>query len=89
MTGKYYQRFIVFGGHRLWQGFAPENSAANQWSNDTTYPSGGYLSDFWVYTRVLDFTSPVGVGFRLTAGKAGLGHCLSSSSLTCMSALYG
>eukprot|EP01041_Mallomonas_annulata_P005967 gene5966-12038_t len=64
-----YQRFIVFGGHRLWEGFSPENSEGNNWSNYTTRPQGGYLNDLWIYTKKLDRTTPVGKGFRLSKGK--------------------
>ena len=55
------QNMAVFGGHRLWQGFSPENSLYNDWSNFTTRPLGGYLSDLWVYTRLIDNTTDKGV----------------------------
>lgn len=41
---------FVMGGHRLWHGFSPENNEANEWSDTTTRPYGGYLDDMWVYT---------------------------------------
>lgn len=42
---------MVFGGHRLWHGFATDNSEANSWSSFVEYPEGGYLQDLWVYTK--------------------------------------
>ena len=42
---------MVFGGHRLWHGFATDNSEANSWSSYAEYPRGGYLEDLWVYTK--------------------------------------
>ena len=42
---------MVFGGHRLWHGFATDNSEANSWSSYAEYPKGGYLDDLWVYTK--------------------------------------
>ncbi|CAM9806227.1 unnamed protein product, partial [Ectocarpus sp. 4 AP-2014] len=42
---------MVFGGHRLWHGFATDNSEANSWSSFAEYPEGGYLQDLWVYTK--------------------------------------
>lgn len=42
---------MVFGGHRLWHGFATDNSEANSWSSYAEYPKGGYLQDLWVYTK--------------------------------------
>lgn len=51
-------RLVVFGGYRLWHGFAPENSAANDWdvvapsdTNEATskQPYGGFLDDMWVF----------------------------------------
>jgi len=41
---------FVFGGHRLWHGFSPENSEANRWRLETTRQYGGYLDDLWRYT---------------------------------------
>ena len=55
------QKMVVFGGHRLWQGFSPENSMLNNWSNYTTRPLGGYLNDLWVYTRLIDNTTAKGI----------------------------
>lgn len=43
-------RVYVFGGHRLWHGFSPENSEANRWQSASTRPYGGYLDDLWEYT---------------------------------------
>jgi len=39
---------IVFGGHRLWHGFADDNSEENLWENVDKFPKGGYLSDLWI-----------------------------------------
>ena len=58
----------MFGGHRLWHGYALDNSEKNRWGNYSQLPKGGYLSDIWIYNKVLDFTSPVGRGFRTTKG---------------------
>jgi hypothetical protein len=41
----------IFGGHRLWHGFATGNSADNDWNSTTQFPKGGYLNDMWVYTK--------------------------------------
>ena len=40
-------RIIVFGGHRLWHGFASDNSQENRWESTESYPEGGYLNDLW------------------------------------------
>ena len=42
---------IFFGGHRLWHGFDQKNFEENLWNNTSTYPSGGYLNDLWIYTK--------------------------------------
>lgn len=51
-------RLVVFGGYRLWHGFAPENSEKNEWdvvapgdSNaaSTAQQYGGFLDDMWVF----------------------------------------
>ncbi|CAM9574615.1 unnamed protein product, partial [Discosporangium mesarthrocarpum] len=42
---------VVFGGHRLWHGFATDNSEANSWSSFAEYPSGGYLNDLWIFNK--------------------------------------
>lgn len=42
---------MIFGGHRLWHGFATDNSESNSWSSYAEYPKGGYLDDLWVYTK--------------------------------------
>lgn len=39
----------LFGGHRLWHGMAPDNSAENRWQSTELLPNGGYLDDLWVY----------------------------------------
>lgn len=40
----------VFGGHRLWHGFAADNSEANRWESRDTLPTGGYLDDLWRFS---------------------------------------
>lgn len=45
-------KLYVFGGFRLWQGFAHENSEENDWSDVSQFPLGGYLNDLWVYDKV-------------------------------------
>ena len=52
------QKMAIFGGHRLWQGYSPENSYLNDWSSYITRPAGGYLNDLWIYTKYLDFSYP-------------------------------
>ena len=47
------RRFYVFGGFRLWHGFAQDNSEDNRWSSTQYLPKGGYLSDLWVYEKRL------------------------------------
>ena len=42
---------FVFGGHRLWHGFSPQNSASNRWTSTDGLPEGGYLSDFWQWSN--------------------------------------
>jgi len=42
---------LVFGGHRLWHGFASDNAATNNWSNLDIFPKGGYLDDLWILQR--------------------------------------
>eukprot|EP01029_Cantina_marsupialis_P024670 TRINITY_DN6398_c1_g1_i1.p1 TRINITY_DN6398_c1_g1~~TRINITY_DN6398_c1_g1_i1.p1 ORF type:complete len:784 (+),score=163.00 TRINITY_DN6398_c1_g1_i1:95-2446(+) len=45
---------VLFGGHRLWHGFALENDYENDWSDTSTYPVGGYLDDMWTYDYSTD-----------------------------------
>ncbi|RLN88754.1 hypothetical protein BBJ28_00009809 [Nothophytophthora sp. Chile5] len=47
-------KLYVFGGFRLWQGFAHENSESNDWNDTSHYPLGGYLNDLWVYDKQLN-----------------------------------
>lgn len=58
----------IFGGFRLWHGYAQENSEANDWSNYKTLPPGGYLDDLWFYTKTLDFTTKPGSTFKSATG---------------------
>lgn len=39
--------WVMFGGHRLWHGFAGANSLANDWNDTSKLPFGGYLDDLW------------------------------------------
>lgn len=59
----------IFGGHRLWHGYALENSEENDWNDFTAYPFGGYLDDFWIYTKVLDLKTETGSDFKTTDGS--------------------
>jgi N-acetylneuraminic acid mutarotase len=45
------QIMYVFGGFRLWHGFAHENSVENDWSSFGQYPRGGFLNDLWAYDK--------------------------------------
>lgn len=67
--GKYVQDFYLFGGHRIWQGFSQENSESNNWSNYTTIEQGGYLNDFWIYTKQLDFVTLPAEDFKESNGR--------------------
>lgn len=74
-------RWVLFGGSRLWHGFAKENSASNNWEitqedQGSTYPYGGMLDDLWVFvanpagvaaSQYPDATH--GVGMNLKFGK--------------------
>lgn len=62
------QTIAVFGGHRLWHGFAGENNYANNWGNFDQYPFGGYLNDLWMYTKNLDFLTTPGETFKGNEG---------------------
>jgi hypothetical protein len=61
------QSFALYGGHRLWHGYSPENSQDNNWDSYVTRPKGGYMDDLWIYTKVLDF-SEAGKAFKATNG---------------------
>jgi hypothetical protein len=43
------KRMYFFGGHRLWHGFAEQNSEDNFWKSFEQYSKGGYLDDIWIY----------------------------------------
>lgn len=52
-------RMFIFGGHRLWHGFAGDNAESNRWSSRAILPTGGYLDDLWIYDKVqLKATEP-------------------------------
>ncbi|KAJ8605840.1 hypothetical protein CTAYLR_000511 [Chrysophaeum taylorii] len=46
-------RAWVFGGFRLWHGFADDNSEENRWGSRALLPRGGFLDDLWVYEKRL------------------------------------
>lgn len=58
----------VFGGHRLWHGFASDNSVDNNWESRELLPEGGYLNDLWFYrASEPDLTSTTSTGeIRIT-----------------------
>lgn len=43
----------MFGGFRLWHGYASDNSWENDWDSHDVYPAGGYLNDMWTYKKKL------------------------------------
>jgi hypothetical protein len=63
-----FQKMAIYGGHRLWQGFSPQNDEGNNWANLDTLPEGGYLDDFWIYTKFIDNETIPGTQFRTTYG---------------------
>ena len=42
---------VLFGGHRLWHGYASDNSEANDWESRELLPDGGYMNDLWTYAK--------------------------------------
>lgn len=58
----------IFGGHRLWHGYAIENNQSNNWGLNNTFQPGGYMNDLWVYTKVLDTTTRNGETFHSADG---------------------
>jgi hypothetical protein len=71
----------IFGGFRLWHGYAQENAESNDWTNYQSLPPGGYLNDLWFYTKTLDFTTVPGLTFKTTVGERSPDKFCSSSSL--------
>lgn len=67
--GRWLQPSAIYGGHRLWQGYSPENSQENNWDVYETRPIGGYLDDLWIYTKYLDFETVPGSAFKENDGK--------------------
>jgi len=54
------ESLYIFGGFRLWHGYADDNSLKNRWSSNALMPKGGYMNDFWKYKkRLLDPFEPV------------------------------
>jgi hypothetical protein len=66
--GRMKQKTAIFGGHRLWHGYSPENNQDNNWGLYNTRPLGGYLDDLWIYTKYLDFSQP-GQSYRSNNGE--------------------
>ena len=63
------QKMVLFGGHRLWQGYMALNSEANSWSNYDAMPIGGYMDDLWIYEKYLDFATTPGETFKTNDGR--------------------
>jgi hypothetical protein len=63
------QKVAIFGGHRLWHGYSPENSEKNSWQYADTRPLGGYLDDLWMYTKRLDRDTFPGETFMGSEGR--------------------
>lgn len=62
-------RIVIFGGHRLWHGFSPENLQDNDYGLNSTRQFGGYLNDLWLYTKVIDKITVTGSTFKSTEGS--------------------
>ena len=60
--------FALFGGHRLWHGYAPLNSQDNNWDELDKFQRGGYMDDLWLYTKWLDSTTRDGETFKSNDG---------------------
>lgn len=43
--------WFIFGGHRMWHGYAQANDVDNRWEDLELYPHGGYLDDLWKYEK--------------------------------------
>lgn len=78
------QSVAIFGGHRIWHGYAQENSVNNDWNEFTTFPHGGYLDDLWIYTKYLDFITTPGSTFKQGYGvwtiKEPVEQCFSNKT---------
>ena len=62
------QQMAIYGGHRLWQGYSPENTQFNNWEEYITRPKGGYMDDLWIYTKILDYKTIPGSTFKTNDG---------------------
>jgi len=62
------QQVAIFGGHRLWHGFALDNNQSDNWKYYNAYPQGGYMDDLWIYTKYLDEATVAGSGFLQADG---------------------
>lgn len=67
-TTGWMQNTAIYGGHRLWHGYSPENSEGNNWDVYETRPVGGYLDDLWIYTKYLDFETEPASNFKTNYG---------------------
>ena len=47
------KKMWLFGGFRLWHGFASDNAEENLWGSRALAEEGGYMNDFWTYTKRL------------------------------------
>jgi hypothetical protein len=43
-------RYVLYGGQRMWHGFGQANSLANRWADAGRYERGGFLDDVWIFT---------------------------------------
>lgn len=70
---------ILFGGHRLWHGFAAENSEDNDWQSNKSYEEGGYLNDLWILKKAYNIDNTLEWSWiKIEARET----CLSSPGLT-------
>lgn len=67
-TGRWKQQFAFFGGFRIWHGFYDANYEGNNWEDYNKGQYGGYLDDFWIYTKYLDTRTNPGENFMESSG---------------------
>ena len=79
-------RFYIFGGFRLWHGFARDNSEDNRWRSNEELPDGGYMDDLWVYNkRLLNPDEPMptsSAGLGLWRNYTGKATCVDEPGAT-------
>ena len=56
---------ILFGGHRIWHGFASDNDEDNRWSSHDILPKGGFLDDLWIFSLSSDTNAPKGTWLEM------------------------